>query len=70
MLGRGSIFSGGLATYSGPNLLGGKEQFVEEMTQILERLGMLQPPRAADLRISALGSEVTSEGSKRGGSTG
>ena len=37
-------FLGRVATYSGPNLLGGKEQFVEEMAQILERLGMLQPP--------------------------
>ncbi|MGB9277523.1 MAG: hypothetical protein WCC08_20070, partial [Terrimicrobiaceae bacterium] len=59
-------FLGRVATYSGPNLLGGKEQFVEEMAQILERLDMLHPPRAADLRISALGREVTSEGSKKG----
>jgi hypothetical protein len=32
----------------------------------LEKLGMLQPPRVADLRISALGREVTSEGAKKG----
>ena len=59
-------FLGKIATYSGPNLLGGKEQLIEEMAQILERLDMLHPPRAADLRISALGREVTSEGSKKG----
>jgi hypothetical protein len=59
-------FLGKLPTYSGPNLLGGKEELVEVMARILEKLDMLQPPRAADLRISALGREVTSEGSKKG----
>ena len=39
-------FLGKVATYSGPNLLGGKEQLIEEMAQILERLGMLQPPES------------------------
>jgi hypothetical protein len=52
--------------YAGPNLLGGKEELVGAMVPILERLGMLTPPRANDLRISALGREITSDGSKRG----
>ena len=44
-----------IQTYAGPNLLGGNEERVELMARSLEGLGMLQPPRAADLRISALG---------------
>jgi hypothetical protein len=59
-------FLGKIPTYAGPNLLGGKEELIEGMTQILERLGMLKPPRADDLRISALGREITSDGAKRG----
>jgi hypothetical protein len=59
-------FLGKLPTYSGPNLLGGNEEIIAVMAGSLEKLGMLQPPRAADLRISALGREVTSEGAKRG----
>jgi hypothetical protein len=59
-------FLGKLPTYSGPNLLGGSEEIIAVMAGILEKLDMLQPPRAADLRISALGREVTSEGTKKG----
>ena len=59
-------FLGKLPTYSGPNLLGGNEEIISVMAGSLEKLGMLQPPRVADLRISALGREVTSEGAKRG----
>ena len=59
-------FLGKVATYSGPNLLGGNEEIIAVMAGSLEKLGMLQPPRAADLRISALGKEITSEGSKKG----
>ena len=59
-------FLGKLSTYAGPNLLGGREDMVEAMATILEKLGMLKPPRADDLRISALGREITSDGSKRG----
>jgi hypothetical protein len=59
-------FLGKLPTYSGPNLLGGNEEIISVMAGSLEKLGMLQPPRAADLRISALGREITSEGAKRG----
>jgi hypothetical protein len=59
-------FLGKLPIFAGPNLLGGKEAFIEVMAQKLERLGMLKPPRAADLRISALGREVIPDGVKRG----
>jgi hypothetical protein len=59
-------FLGKLPTYSGPNLLGGNEEIIAVMAGSLEKLGMLQPPRVADLRISALGREVTSEGAKKG----
>ena len=59
-------FLGKIPTYAGPNLLGGKEELIEVMAQILERLDMLKPPRATDLRISALGREVIPEGSKKG----
>jgi hypothetical protein len=63
-------FLGKVATYSGPNLLGGAEVLIEQRARILERLGMLQPPRAADL-----GSRLWAEKSylrvrKRGDSTG
>ena len=59
-------FLGKLPIFAGPNLLGGDEERVDLMTQKLEGLGMLQPPRAADLRISALGREVIPDGVKRG----
>ena len=59
-------FLGKIPTYAGPNLLGGKEALIEVMAEILERLGMLKPPRANDLRISALGREVIPDGPKRG----
>jgi hypothetical protein len=59
-------FLGKLPTYSGPNLLGGSEEIIAVMAGILEKLDMLQPPRAADLRISALGREVAAEGAKKG----
>ncbi|MET0253464.1 MAG: hypothetical protein ABW214_05485 [Terrimicrobiaceae bacterium] len=59
-------FLGKLPICAGPNLLGGKEELIEVMTQKLERLGMLKPPRADDLRISALGREVIPDGVKRG----
>ena len=59
-------FLGKLSTYSGPNLLGGNEENISVLAGSLEKLGMLQPPRAADLRISALGREVAPEGTKKG----
>jgi hypothetical protein len=59
-------FLGRVPNYAGPNLLGGKEELIEVMAQILERLGMLNPPRASDLRISALGREIIPDGFKRG----
>jgi len=59
-------FLGKIPTYAGPNLLGGKEELIEVAAQILERLGMLKPPRSTDLRISALGREVMPDGSKKG----
>jgi hypothetical protein len=59
-------FLGKIPTYAGPNLLGGKEERIEVAAQILERLGMLKPPRCTDLRISALGREVMPDGSKKG----
>ena len=67
-------FLGKIPTYAGPNLLGGKEEIIDRAAQILERLGMLKPPRATDLRISALGREVHSQWSEeradvRAGST-
>jgi hypothetical protein len=49
-----------------PNLLGGRDEVIDGMVRVLERLGMLKPPRASDLRIAALGREVETEGSKRG----
>jgi hypothetical protein len=59
-------FLGKISTYAGPNLLGGKEELIEVMAQILERLRMLKPSRASDLRISALGREIIPDGLKRG----
>jgi hypothetical protein len=59
-------FLGKVPTYAGPDLLGGKDELIEVMAQSLERLGMLKPPRATDLRISALGREVIPDGLKRG----
>jgi hypothetical protein len=49
-----------------PYLLGGRDEVIEEMVRVLESLGMLNPSRASDLRISALGREVKAEGLKRG----
>ena len=59
-------FLGKVPTYAGPDLLGGKEEYLLVMAQTLERLGMLKPPRATDLRISALGREIRPDGLKRG----
>ena len=59
-------FLGKVPTYSGPNLLGGSEEIIGTLARSLEKLGMLQPPRANDLRISTLGREITSEGAKKG----
>jgi len=59
-------FLGRVPTYAGPDLLGGKDELIEVMAQILERVGMLRPPRASDLRISALGREVQPKGPKSG----
>ena len=59
-------FLGKIANYAGPNLLGGKEELIEVMAQILEKLDMLKPPRATDLRISTLGKEVIPEDPKKG----
>ena len=66
MLGQGCIFSESFQPIPGPNLLGGNEEIIAVMAGSLEKLGMLQPPRAADLSISALGKEITSEGAKKG----
>ena len=59
-------FLGKIANYAGPNLLGGNEKLVAVMAQILEKLDMLKPPRATDLRISALGNEIIPDDLKRG----
>jgi hypothetical protein len=59
-------FLGRIPVYAGPDLLGGKDELIDRAAQILERLGMLKPPRATDLRISALGREVIPNGLKRG----
>ncbi len=59
-------FLGKVQTYAGPNLLGGKEEIIAGMAESLERLGMLKPPRATDMRISALGKEIIPDGLKRG----
>jgi hypothetical protein len=59
-------FLGRIPTYAGPDLLGGKDELIDRAAQILERLGMLKPPRAIDLRISALGREVIPNDLKRG----
>jgi hypothetical protein len=59
-------FLGRIPVYAGPDLLGGKDELIARAAQILERLGMLKPPRATDLRISALGREVIPNGLKRG----
>ena len=59
-------FSRKNSIYAGPDLLGGKEEFIDTAARTLERLGMLKPPRATDLRISALGREVIPDGLKRG----
>jgi hypothetical protein len=59
-------FLGKINIYAGPNLLGGKEELIEVWARILEELGMLKPPRATDLRISALGKEIKPDGERRG----
>jgi hypothetical protein len=55
-----------IPTHARPDLLGGADEVIERMARSLEQLGMLKPPRATDLRISALGREVEPEGSKKG----
>ena len=59
-------FLGKIANYAGPNLLGGNEKLVAVMAQILEKLDMLKPPRATDLRISTFGKEIIPDDLKRG----
>lgn len=59
-------FLGKIPTYARPDLLGGKDEIIETMANRLENLGMLKPPRAEDLRISALGREVEPEGARKG----
>ena len=59
-------FLGRISIYAGPDLLGGKDEFIDTAARTLERLGMLKPPRATDLRISAIGREVIPDGLKRG----
>ena len=59
-------FLGKVSTYAGPDLLGGQDAFIDTQAQTLERLHMLKPPRATDLRISGLGREVIPDGLKRG----
>ena len=58
-------FLGKIANYAGPNLLGGNEKLVAVMAQILEKLDMLKPPRATDLRISAFGKEIIPDDLKK-----
>ncbi|MGA7881210.1 MAG: hypothetical protein WCD63_10125, partial [Terrimicrobiaceae bacterium] len=45
--------------------LGGQKEIFENGARILERLGMLNPPRATDLRLSKLGQDVGTRDSKR-----
>jgi hypothetical protein len=59
-------FLGKIPTSARFDLLGGKDETIEAMAAGLEKLGMLKPPRADDLRISALGREVNPEGPKKG----
>jgi hypothetical protein len=59
-------FLGRIHTYAGPDLLGGREELIDAAARTLEGLGMLKPPRATDLRISAIGREVIPDGLKRG----
>jgi hypothetical protein len=59
-------FLGKIPTYARPDLLGGTDEIIREMASSLEKLGMLNPPRANDLRISALGKEVEPQGIKKG----
>ena len=59
-------FLGKIPTYARPDLLGGTDEIIEHMACSLEKLGMLKPPRANDLRISALGEEVEPQGVKKG----
>jgi hypothetical protein len=59
-------FLGKIPTQARPDLLGGTDEIIEAMARKLEKLGMLQRARASDLRISALGTEVDPQGSKKG----
>jgi hypothetical protein len=59
-------FLGKTPTYAPSDLLGGADEVIEHTARSLEQLGMLKPPRATDLRISALGREVEPDGSKKG----
>jgi hypothetical protein len=59
-------FLGKIPTYARPDLLGGADEVIVHMACSLEKLGMLKPPRASDLRISALGREVEPEDAKKG----
>jgi hypothetical protein len=59
-------FLGKIHTEAKADVLGGSDELILGMAKALERLGMLKPPRATDLRISALGREVIPDGSKKG----
>ena len=59
-------FLGKIHTAAKMDVLGGSDELILEMAKVLERLGMLKPPRATDLRISALGREVAPDSFKRG----
>jgi hypothetical protein len=56
---------GKIYTQARGDLLGGQDQFVEQMTQVLENLNMLKPPRAASRKLSAFG-KVAKSGAARG----
>jgi hypothetical protein len=57
---------GKIYTQARGDLLGGQDQFIEEMAQILENLGMLKPPRAAQLKLSAFGKKAKAGGAAKG----
>ena len=65
-VGNGPLAQPGGTSFSGKSLrpeleyrfLGGQKEIFENGVRILERLGMLNPPRATDLRLSKLGQEV------------
>jgi hypothetical protein len=49
----------------GYRYLGGQEEIFQQGAEVLERLGMLNPPRATDLRLSKLGEDAGNRDSYR-----